>query len=93
MFSIHQQLYEAGCNVLICDLALHREAEAWLGTLDTSPDASHKVVFNKTDVTDWKQLKQAFDLYAKELGDVPYVLCPVQGYETVRQTYPHVILG
>ncbi|KIX99003.1 uncharacterized protein Z520_05464 [Fonsecaea multimorphosa CBS 102226] len=31
--SFVQHLYRAGCNVLICDLALHREAVAWLDTI------------------------------------------------------------
>ena len=83
-FTIH--LYQAGCNVLICDLGLHREAQSWLESLPKTQDAIPRVAFNKTDVTDWKQLEQAFEVYAKEFGGVPHVLCPGAGiYEPVRR--------
>ncbi|KAJ9504199.1 hypothetical protein LTR99_005871 [Exophiala xenobiotica] len=88
-----KELYQRGCNVLICDLGLHREAQTWLETLTTNSDNNDKnngdepppppppprVVFNKTDVSDWKQLEAAFDVYEKEFGGVPYVLCPGAG--------------
>jgi NAD(P)-dependent dehydrogenase (short-subunit alcohol dehydrogenase family) len=99
-----KELYQRGCNVLICDLGLHREAQTWLETLTTNNDNNDKnngdepplppppprVVFNKTDVSDWKQLEAAFDVYEKEFGGVPYVLCPGAGvYEPVRfSLYP-----
>ncbi|OAL35202.1 hypothetical protein AYO20_05456 [Fonsecaea nubica] len=88
-----QHLYRAGCNVLICDLGLHREAVAWLdsigqsgGTTSTntktgqSSSASPRVAFLKTDVSDWKQLEQTFEGYASEFGGgVPDVVCPGAG--------------
>ncbi|EXJ63877.1 hypothetical protein A1O7_00212 [Cladophialophora yegresii CBS 114405] len=74
-----RHLYQAGCSVLICDLGLHREAQSWLESLPKTADAKPRVVFTKTDVTDWKQLEQAFDVYAKEFGGVPHVLCPGAG--------------
>jgi len=75
-----RHLYQAGCNVLICDLGLHHEAQKWLDSLPPkAPDATPRIVFNKTDVTDWKQLEKAFDVYANEFGGVPHVLCPGAG--------------
>lgn len=72
---------------MICDLALHREAQAWLDTLNqdsTTSTQNPRVVFTKTDVSDWSQLEKAFDTYDKEFGGVPYVLCPGAGiYEPV----------
>ena len=71
--------------MLICDLGLHREAQGWLDSLPKQPEAAPRIVFNKTDVTDWKQLEQAFDVYAREFGGVPLVLCPGAGvYEPVQ---------
>ena len=85
--SFTKHLYQAGCNVLICDIALHREAVAWLDSIQSSTtngSPKARVVFRKTDVTDWKQLEEAFVDYAKEFGGVPYVLCPGAGvYEPV----------
>jgi len=50
----------------------------------TNSSAHARVVFCKTDVTDWKQLEKAFDVYSKEFGGVPDVLCPGAGvYEPV----------
>ncbi|KAH0842088.1 NAD-dependent 15-hydroxyprostaglandin dehydrogenase [Fonsecaea pedrosoi] len=98
-----QHLYRAGCNVLICDLGLHREAVAWLDSIGqsgggtTSPkpgqtpavassssssssSASPRVAFLKTDVSDWKQLEQTFEGYAREFGGgLPDVVCPGAG--------------
>ncbi|OAP63779.1 hypothetical protein AYL99_03006 [Fonsecaea erecta] len=46
--SFVQHLYRAGFNVLICDLALHREAVAWLDTIqprkDDTSTTSHPTV-------------------------------------------------
>jgi 3-hydroxybutyrate dehydrogenase len=88
--SFVKHLYQAGCNVLICDIALHREATAWLDSIQggvTNGSASARVVFSKTDVTDWKQLDNAFVVYTEEFGGVPYVLCPGAGvYEPVRSS-------
>ncbi|KAL2216618.1 hypothetical protein M432DRAFT_524981, partial [Thermoascus aurantiacus ATCC 26904] len=83
-----QQLYRRGCSVLICDLRLHRDAIAWLESIrDGNKDAqsSARVVFHKTDVTDWKPLEETFEVYKREFGGVPYVVCPGgRVYEPVR---------
>ncbi|KAJ9644388.1 hypothetical protein H2204_001740 [Knufia peltigerae] len=76
-------LHQAGCNVLICDLTLHREAQAWIDTLkqdqNDNSESSPRIAFTKTDVSDWPQLEKAFDTYEKEFGGVPYVVCPGAG--------------
>lgn len=55
---------------------------------DGAEQPAPRVVFNKTDVSDWKQLEAAFDVYEKEFGGVPYVLCPGAGvYEPVRSLF------
>jgi 3-hydroxybutyrate dehydrogenase len=49
------RLLEAGCDVIVADLALSPEAEA-LNKYTETPRA----IFQKTDVTDWAQLDAAF---------------------------------
>ncbi|KEF55623.1 uncharacterized protein A1O9_08373 [Exophiala aquamarina CBS 119918] len=80
--SFVKHLYQAGSNVLICDIALHHEATAWLDSIKssgTNGSAHARIVFSKTDVTDWKQLERAFDVYSQEFGGLPHVLCPGAG--------------
>lgn len=64
---------------------------AWLDSIKgsaTNGSTQARVVFSKTDVTDWKQLDNAFIVYAEEFGGVPYVLCPGAGvYEPVRPSF------
>jgi len=80
-------LHQSGCSVLIADLALHREAVPWVESIqkDQSNDAQGpKVVFHKIDVTDWKQLEDVFNVYDREIGGIPYIVCPGAGiYEPV----------
>jgi 3-hydroxybutyrate dehydrogenase len=49
------RLLEAGCDVIVADLAFSPEAEA-LNKYTETPRA----IFQKTDVTDWAQLDAAF---------------------------------
>jgi hypothetical protein len=62
------RLLEAGCNVVVADLALSPEAEA-LNTYTNAP----KAVFQKTDVTDWAQLDAAFEVTLKTFGSIDIV--------------------
>jgi NAD(P)-dependent dehydrogenase (short-subunit alcohol dehydrogenase family) len=55
--------------VLIADLGLRPEAQELVTKYTTSP----KAVFQKTDVTDWKQLQTAFDVAKKEFGGIDIV--------------------
>jgi 3-hydroxybutyrate dehydrogenase len=67
------RLLEAGCNVVVADLALSPEAQA-LEKYSTSP----KVVFQKTDVTDWAQLDAAFQTALTSFGSLD-IVCPGAG--------------
>lgn len=77
-----KELYNAGCNVLIMDINLHKDAVKWLDSLPK--DGPTKVSFHKASVADWKQLDAVFDVYAREFGGTPYLVCPGAGiYEPV----------
>lgn len=67
------RLLEAGCNVLVADLALSPEAEA-LNKYTDSP----KAIFQKTDVTDWTQLDAAFKAALDNFGSLD-IVCPGAG--------------
>lgn len=73
------RLLEAGCNVVVADLALSPEAKA----LEKYTD-SPKAVFQKTDVTDWAQLDAAFKVTLDTFGALD-IVCPGAGLsEPVR---------
>jgi 3-hydroxybutyrate dehydrogenase len=67
------RLLEAGCNVVVADLALSPEAQA-LEKYTTSP----KAVFQRTDVTDWAQLDAAFQTALTTFGSLD-IVCPGAG--------------
>ncbi|KAJ5131989.1 hypothetical protein N7448_006147 [Penicillium atrosanguineum] len=67
--SFAKALYDNGCSVLLADLSLHASAQEWLQSIESQP--SPKVRFQKTDVTDWRQLELAFDVFDKEFGGTP----------------------
>lgn len=77
-------LYNEGCCVLIVDVALHRDAVAWIESIQGSKSKA-KVIFHKSDVSKWAELDEAFDVFAHTFGGVPYIVCPGAGiYEPVR---------
>lgn len=79
-----KQLFEAGCNVLVCDLHLASLAEAWMRSTPGKFTPA-RVRFHKTDVTDWRQLESAFVAFEREFGRIPDILCPGAGvYDPVR---------
>ena len=67
------RLLEAGCNVVVADLALSPEAKA-LDKYTSSP----KAVFQTTDVTDWAQLDVAFQTALTTFGSLD-IVCPGAG--------------
>lgn len=72
--------------MLISDLALHRDAKAWIDSLNTttSKDNTPRIVFQRTDVSEWKQLEEVFDIFEREFGELPDLICPGAGiYEPV----------
>lgn len=74
-FAFVRMLHEAGCRVLIADLALTRDATLWLESL------SHQagVQFHRTDVTKWQQLKSAVRRCEAVFGDTPDIYVPGAG--------------
>ncbi|OAG39285.1 hypothetical protein AYO21_06489 [Fonsecaea monophora] len=66
-------LVEKGCNVLIADIGLRPEAQALIDSVNTQKSGA-KVVFQRTDVTDWAQLEETFDRVEKEFETVPDLL-------------------
>ncbi|KAL3434005.1 transmembrane amino acid transporter protein-domain-containing protein [Aspergillus tetrazonus] len=73
--SFAKQLLENGCNVLIADLALRPEAQT---LVDQYAGKTPRAVFERTDVREWKQLEQMFEVAEKEFGDVD-IVCPGAG--------------
>lgn len=70
-------LLENGCNVLIADLTLRPEAQEVVHKHSASSSRPH-AVFQKTDVTDWKQLEVMFEVAEKEFGEID-IVCPGAG--------------
>jgi NAD(P)-dependent dehydrogenase (short-subunit alcohol dehydrogenase family) len=63
-------LLERNCSVLLADLALRPESQA---LVDKYSSGSPRAVFQKCDVTDWKQLQAAFEACKKEFGGIDIV--------------------
>jgi NAD(P)-dependent dehydrogenase (short-subunit alcohol dehydrogenase family) len=80
--SFAKLLVENGCNVLIADLALRPEAQV---LADKHRSGPARVVFQQTNVVDWVQLEQMFEVAEKEFGEID-IVCPGAGvYEPVRE--------
>ncbi|OGM42474.1 amino acid transporter [Aspergillus bombycis] len=89
-FAFAKLLLEHGCNVLIADLALRPEAQELVDKYSTS-SSSPRAIFQRTDVTDWKQLELMFEVAEKEFGEID-VVCPGAGvYEPVHINLTHPI--
>ena len=68
-------LLSHGCNVLIADVQLTEEAKT---LVDEKSAAKAKVIFKKTDVTNWAELQAAFDAAIGEFGGLD-IVCPGAG--------------
>ena len=96
-------LLKNGCNVVIGDLQLNPNAQK----LVESTSGPSKVVFKKTDVTNWVELTDLFTFTEKEFG-TPDIVCPAagifepkwsnfwndteeQGYKTVQVNIEHPV--
>lgn len=65
---------------MIADLALRPEAQV---LADKHQTGAARVVFQKTDVTDWQQLERMFEVAEKEFTVID-IVCPGAGvYEPV----------
>lgn len=79
-------LHASGCKLVLADLALHSTAQQWISSLDA--DGQERVLFHRTDVTDWSQLENAFDICEERLGGVPKIVVPGAGvYEPSSNTF------
>jgi len=63
-------LLSNGCSVLIADLALRTEAQK---LIEQYSSGSPRALFQKTDVTEWIQLQNAFEVCIKEFGGIDIV--------------------
>ncbi|KAF2215332.1 hypothetical protein CERZMDRAFT_56912 [Cercospora zeae-maydis SCOH1-5] len=77
-FAFARLLLEKGCNVVIADIALRPEAEQLVKQYSAQDDNKPRAVFVKTDVVNWDQLANAFDVADKEFGGAD-VVCPGAG--------------
>lgn len=59
------------------DLALHASAKEWLKTIQSQ--TSPRVRFQKVDVSDWKQLELAFEVFENHFGGSPDIVVPGAG--------------
>jgi 3-hydroxybutyrate dehydrogenase len=73
-FEFARLLLEGGCNVLFADLTLRPESEKVLAQYQSKP----KAVFQKTDVSSWKDLDQMFKTAIDAFGQVD-IVCPGAG--------------
>ncbi|KIH92137.1 hypothetical protein SPBR_03067 [Sporothrix brasiliensis 5110] len=73
-------LYTAGCSVLMMDVALHPTAKDWLATLPAHAAAGQpKVHFFEADVANWDRIEESFVVFDREIGGIPYIVCPGAG--------------
>lgn len=72
------------CNVVFADLALRPEAEELVAKHESSSEAPAKAVFHKTDVRNWAELEEMFNVADRVFGGAD-IVCPGAGvYEPVR---------
>lgn len=80
-------LLHNSCNVLIADQALTPEAEILVKAGAGKVEGSPRVVYLKTDVTNWTQLRAAFDTAVSEFGSLD-IVCPGAGvFEPVCSSF------
>ena len=82
-----------GINLAFAQLVASKGAKVVIGDLRLSPEAdelvksSDDVVFQKCDVTNWKDLQNLVTVSHQKFGDVPDVYVPGAGiFEPVHQT-------
>ena len=68
-FEFVKLAYNKGNKVLIADLRLRPEAEAYL----KEHEASGRLIYAQCDVANWKDLKSLIGLSEKHFGDIPDV--------------------
>lgn len=82
-------LLHNSCNVLIADQALTPDAEKLVQEHGEQIEGKPRVVYQKTDVADWTQLRAAFETAVREFGSLD-IVCPGAGiFEPVRLLSSH----
>lgn len=66
-------LLSRGCSVLIADLTLRPESTELVEQYSSKESSKPRCVFQKTDVTIWKDLEAAFEAADREFGGVDIV--------------------
>jgi 3-hydroxybutyrate dehydrogenase len=70
-----------GCNVLVADLGLRPEADEAFRPYQSvpgEPKAEPGLLFHNCDVTNWKQLRSAFNMAVSAFGQLD-IVCPNAG--------------
>lgn len=75
--SFARLLLSKGCNVLIADLSLRPEAQELID-VHSKDDAAPKAAFVRTDVTNWADLRNMFDVAYSTFGSLD-IVCPGAG--------------
>ncbi|KAK5136675.1 hypothetical protein LTR08_002328 [Meristemomyces frigidus] len=73
-----QLLLARNCNVLIADLSLRPEAQKLVEEHSSNDGAKARAVFVKTDVVQWPDLDNMFEVAEKEFGGAD-IVCPGAG--------------
>jgi len=67
-------LLSRGCSVLLADLQLRPEAKELVDLYSGEDPSKPRAVFQRTDVTSWKDLEDAFNTCEREFGGVDIVV-------------------
>lgn len=78
------KLLSLGCNVLLADLALRPESEQLVEQHAEATAGEGRAVFQRTDVTSWKELEAMFVTAEREFGNVGIVVAGAGVFEPVR---------
>ncbi|SMR48945.1 unnamed protein product [Zymoseptoria tritici ST99CH_1A5] len=76
--SFAKLLLTRNCNVVIGDIALRSEAQSVIDEHSAKDESKPRAVFVKTDVVNWDDLTNMFDVAEKEFGEVD-IVCPGAG--------------
>lgn len=76
--SFAKQFHAKGGRVVIGDLKLSPDAEAFVRTTESS-DRPRSIIFQTCDVTRWADLRALISSSVREFGEVPDVYCPCAG--------------
>jgi len=88
-FSFAQLLLARNCNVVIADLSLRPEAQKLVDEHSSKDGSKPRAVFVKTDVVQWPDLDNMFEVAEKEFGGAD-IVCPGAGvYEPHWSNFWH----